>query len=381
MESLSLMTARKPVWNWQQSDWPIFRYDASVLQEAEARFLHQSGLFQGALRHMDEAGKTALAIEVISTEACKTSEIEGEMLNRSSLQSSLRRNFGLGDDKARIPPAEQGIADMMTELYRGYDRPLDDATLFDWHRMVMVARRDVADVGCYRTHADPMQVVSGAHGAVRVHFEAPPSAAMKSEMRRFIDWFNESAPDGPLALSPLARAGIAHLRFVSIHPFEDGNGRIGRAISELALSQALGRPTLIALAHEMEKRRKSYYRSLEDNNKDLEIDGWLAWFADTVLAAQERSQALIDFTIEKTRLLDRLRGELNARQMKVLLRMLEAGPDGFTGGLSAENYLSITGTSRATATRDLADMVEKGALTRTGQLKGTRYTLNMRTVG
>ena len=131
----------------------------------------------------------------------------------------------------------------------------------------------------------------------------------------------------------------------------------------------------------MEKRRKSYYRSLEDNNKDLEIDGWLAWFADTVLAAQERSQALIDFTIEKTRLLDRLRGELNARQMKVLLRMLEAGPDGFTGGLSAENYLSITGTSRATATRDLADMVEKGALTRTGQLKGTRYTLNMRTVG
>ena len=125
------MTARKPVWNWQQSDWPIFRYDASVLQEAEARFLHQSGLFQGALRHMDEAGKKALAIEVISTEACKTSEIEGEMLNRSSLQSSLRRNFGLGDDKARIPPAEQGIADMMTELYRGYDRPLDDAIVED----------------------------------------------------------------------------------------------------------------------------------------------------------------------------------------------------------------------------------------------------------
>lgn len=373
------MATKKVEWNWQKSEWPEFRWNADALKEAEAQFLQRAGLFQGALRHMGEEDKAALTIEVISAEAYKTSEIEGEILNRESLQSSLRRNFGLGGDTARIPPAEKGIADMMTALYRGYDRPLDDATLFHWHRMVMSARRDIADVGCYRTHPDPMQVVSGAYGDIKIHFEAPPSSAMPEEMARFIQWFNESRPGGAQALPPLTRAGLAHLWFVSIHPFEDGNGRIGRGISELALSQALGRPTLIALAHAIETRRKGYYQALEDNNKALDIGGWLEWFAGTVLAAQERSQSLIDFIIEKTRLLDRLKGKLNERQTKVLLRMFREGPEGFEGGLSAENYISITGTSRATATRDLADLVENGALTRTGQLKSTRYYLNIQT--
>jgi Fic family protein len=371
------MASQKSYWNWQKAEWPTFTWNAQRLSEAEAQFLHRAGLFQGALRHMGEDDKAALTIEVISAEAYKTSEIEGELLNRDSLQSSLRRNFGLGGETARIPPAEKGIADMMTALYRGYDKPLDEATLFHWHRLVMSARRDVADIGCYRTHEDPMQVVSGAYGDIKVHFEAPPSDAMAAEMKRFIAWFNESGPEGAEALPPLTRAGLAHLWFVCIHPFEDGNGRIARAISELALSQALGRPTLIALSHTIEKQRKAYYRALEDNNKEPEITDWLTWFAETILAAQERSQALIDFTIEKTKLLDRLSGQLNDRQMKVLLRMFREGPDGFEGGLSAENYLSITGTSRATATRDLADLTEKGALIRTGQLKATRYFLNI----
>ena len=371
------MAPRKNAWNWQNPDWPEFTWDEDALKEAEAHFLHRAGLFQGALRHMGEDDKTALTIEVISAEAYKTSEIEGEILDRDSLQSSLRRNFGLGGEDRRIPPAEKGITDMMTALYRSYDRPLDDAMLFHWHRLVMSARHDIADVGCYRTHPDPMQVVSGAHGKIKVHFEAPPSAQMAPEMARFIDWFNNTGPDGARALPPLTRAGLAHLWFVSIHPFEDGNGRIGRGISELALSQALGRPTLIALAHAIETRRKGYYQALEDNNKTLEITGWLHWFAETVLSAQARSQSLIDFIIEKTKLLDRLRGKLNERQMKVLLRMFREGPEGFTGGLSAENYISITGTSRATATRDLNDLIEKDALTRTGQLKSTRYFLKI----
>lgn len=373
------MAAAKHIWNWQNPDWPIFVWDAEKLEDLEARFLQRVALFQGALRHMGEDDKTALTIEVISAEAYKTSEIEGEFLDRESLQSSLRRNFGLGGEDRRVPPAEKGIADMMTALYRGFDRSLDDATLFHWHRLVMSARRDVADVGCYRTHPDPMQVVSGAYGNIKVHFEAPPSDRMAAEMVRFIDWFNDTAPNKAHPLPPLTRAGIAHLWFVSIHPFEDGNGRIGRGISELALSQALERPTLIALAHAIETRRKAYYDALEENNKPLEITDWLLWFADTVLAAQTRSQDLIDFTIEKTRLLDRLRERLNERQMKALLRMLREGPDGFTGGLSAENYISITGTSRATATRDLNDLVEMEALSRSGKLKGTRYYLNIKT--
>ena len=371
------MAPAKQHWNWQNPDWPTFIWDAEKLKDLEAQFLHRAGLFQGALRHMGEGDKAALTIEVISAEAYKTSEIEGEILDRDSLQSSLRRNFGLGGEDRRVPPAEKGIADMMTALYRGFDRSLDDATLFHWHRLVMSAHRNIADVGCYRTHADPMQVVSGSYGNEKVHFEAPPSATMATEMARFIDWFNDTAPNMRRALPPLARAGIAHLWFVSIHPFEDGNGRIGRAISELALSQALERPTLIALAHTIETRRKAYYRALEENNKPLEITDWLLWFADTVLAAQARSQSLIDFTIEKTKLLDRLRGHLNERQTKALLRMLREGPEGFTGGLSAENYITITGTSRATATRDLNDLVERRALIRSGKLKGTRYYLNI----
>ena len=373
------MPPQKNAWNWQNPDWPDFTWNADALKEAEAHFLHRAGLFQGAMRHMGEDDKAALTIEVISAEAYKTSEIEGEILDRDSLQSSLRRNFGLGGDDRRIPPAEKGIADMMTALYRGYDRPLDNAMLFHWHRLVMSARHDIADVGCYRTHPDPMQVVSGVHGNIKVHFEAPPSAKMVSEMTRFIDWFKKTGPNGTRALPPLTRAGLAHLWFVCIHPFEDGNGRIGRGISELALSQALDRPTLIALAHAIETRRMGYYQALEDNNKALEITGWLEWFAETVLAAQARSQNLIDFTIEKTKLLDRLRDRLNERQTKALLRMFREGPEGFTGGLSAENYISITGTSRATATRDLADLIEKGALNRTGQLKSTRYFLNIPT--
>ena len=375
------MTPRQPKWNWQQLGWPDFAWDASALKDAEARFLHRAGLFQGTLRHMGEDDKDALRIEIISAEAYKTSEIEGEFLDRESLQSSLRRNFGLSGDTRRAPPAEQGIADMMTALYRGYDQRLCDDTLFEWHRMIMGARRDLQDIGVYRTHPDPMQVVSGVAGRETIHFEAPPSAAMKAEMARFIAWFNATAPGGASPLSPLVRAGLAHLWFVCIHPFEDGNGRIGRAISEHALSEALGRPTLIALSHAIETRRKAYYDALEDNNKTLEITDWLVWFADTVLAAQDRSQTLIDFVIEKTKFLDRLSGRVSDRQRKALLRMLRDGPDGFIGGLSAENYIRITGASRATATRDLAALVDKGALRRTGERKSTQYWLNIETGG
>jgi Fic family protein len=255
--------------------------------------------------------------------------------------------------------------------------------LFAWNRMLTANRRDLQDVGCYRRHAEAMLIVSGAAHAPEIHFQAPPSRDVPREMARFIGWFNRTAPDGAApngtARWPaLTRAGIAHLYFVCIHPFEDGNGRIGRAIAEKALAQSLGRPTSIALAATILARRKGYYEALARNNTQMEITDWLAWFAAAAIEAQRRAIAGIAFTIEKTRLLDRLRGQLNARQSKALLRMLREGPEGFKGGMSAANYRTITGAAAATATRDLTDMVAKTALTRAGERRHARYHVNIR---
>ncbi len=370
--ALSLM-----IWNWQQEEWPRFTYEREDLAEYESQLLHKAGMLLGAAKYLAEEEKTGLTIELISNEAVTTSEIEGEILNRDSVQSSIRRNFGLAMDNRKVPPAEQGIAAMMTGLYRKYDQPLSQNELFGWHEMLARGRTDLKRIGAYRTGAEPMQVVSGPIGKSKVHFEPPPSKAMRQEMGRFIIWFNSTAPDGRQALPGLTRAGIAHLYFVSIHPFEDGNGRIARALSEKALSQCLGQPTLIALSHTICKQRKAYYKALEDNNKNLEITDWLVYFSQTVLEAQRYTQRFIDFLIEKTKLYDRLRGKLNVRQDKVLARMFREGLEGFKGGLSAENYLAITKTSRATATRDLQDLVALGVFRRTGERKHTRYTINI----
>jgi Fic family protein len=178
-------------------------------------------------------------------------------------------------------------------------------------------------------------------------------------------------------LPPLTRAGVAHLYFESIHPFEDGNGRIGRAISEKALAQRSDQSTPTALAETMLVRRKEYYAALEAANSSNEITPWLRWFAGVCIEAQRRSLAHVDFLVDKTRLLDRLRGALNARQEKALLRMMREGPKGFAGGLSAANYMRISGASPATATRDLGDLVEKQALVRTGERRHARYWLTI----
>ncbi len=365
------------IWNWQQADWPNLTYDRKALDGLEAQFLRLAGESLGAFKHVSEADKNRLKVELISEEALKTSKIEGEILDRDSLRSSIGKQFGIQSDHRRIPPAEQGIAAMMVDLYKSFDTPLSHETLFEWHSMLMNGRQDLRTIGAYRTHTDPMQVVSGAVHDPTVHFEAPPSSRMTAEMDAFIEFFEQSREGQPQFLPALARAGIAHLYFVSIHPFEDGNGRIGRAIAEKSLAQSLGHPTLIALAYTIERSRKAYYEKLERYNKDTDVTGWLVYFAETILEAQDNTRKRIEFIIEKTKLYDRLRGKLNPRQEKVIERMFREGIDGFKGGLSAENYISITGAPRTTATRDLNDLVAKGALTKTGQLKYTRYHLNI----
>jgi Fic family protein len=362
-------------WNWQLPDWPNFRYDMNCLESQESWFLHSAGMVLGMIKHLDTGATEQLRIELLSNEALQTSAIEGEILDRESVQSSLRKQFGLQTDDRHVTPAERGISEMMVDLYRTFNQPLDSETLYRWHRMLMEGRKDVRDIGCFRTHEEPMQVISGRLDCITVYFEAPPSAVVQKEMDRFNEWFNRTAPGGNTLLPAIIRAGIAHLYFVTVHPFEDGNGRVGRAIAEKALAQTLGRPTLLALADAIKRRQKDYYRALHDASQNIEITQWLNWFADTVVQAQNSTQAKAEFLIEKTKLLDRLRGQMNPRQEKALLRMLEEGPEGFKGGMSAEKYIRLTETSRATATRDLQDLVEKGALIRRGELRHTRYFL------
>jgi Fic family protein len=363
------------IWNWQQAEWPNFAYDSKGLEPFERRFLRQSGEFLGVFRHVRLADQDALRIELISEEAVKTSAIEGEILNRDSVQSSLRHQFGLGPDAANIPPTERGISMMMADLYRHFAAPLDDAMMFAWHGMLLSGDKSIKTIGGYRTHEDPMQVVSGPVSKRKIHFVAPPTKIVPTEMARFVTWFNNTAPQGATPLPALRRAGLTHLYFVCIHPFEDGNGRIGRALAEKSLAQNLGHPSLIALAYTIERKRKDYYAALERNNKDIEVTDWLTYFANTVIEAQSTTIKRADFYVAKAKFYERLRDKLNERQAKVIERMFKEGIDGFKGGLSAENYISITDTSRATATRDLQDLVEKEVLTRTGELRHTRYRL------
>lgn len=363
------------LWNWQLSDWPHFAFDEACLRDAEARFLKGAGVVVGSMYHLGGEARQGIVIELISQEMVDSSAIEGAILDRVSVQSSIARQLGFATDRRRSNPAEAGAAELMADLYRRYADPLTDQLLFDWHRMLMNGRRDLVDIGAYRTHADPMQIVSGALHAPRVHFEAPPSDRMPEEMARFIAWFNDSGPQGSAPMPAITRAAMAHLWFETIHPFEDGNGRLGRAIAEKALAQSLEAPTLTALAATINRHRKAYYAQLHAASQTNRIDAWMGWFAQVVLEAQGRTIESIRFLIEKTRLLDRLRGRINDRQEKALIRMMAEGPDGFVGGLSAHNYRTITEAASATATRDLAELVELGALERVGERRYARYHL------
>uniref|UniRef100_UPI0025F27E6A Fic family protein n=1 Tax=Marivirga sp. TaxID=2018662 RepID=UPI0025F27E6A len=326
----------------------------------------------GSLKHVSNEDQDTLKVDLMSDEAFKSSEIEGEILNRESLQSSIRKHFGLKSDNRKVSPSEHGISEMMVELYKSFDSPLTKEQLCNWHQMLMNGRRDLEDIGKYRSHEDPMQIVSGRIDHPNIHFEAPPSSEIPKEMEAFISWFNN-----PTKLGPLTRAGIAHLYFESIHPFEDGNGRIGRAISEKSLSQSLNRPTLIAMSYVIDSNKKKYYNALQSNSVGLEITDWLIYFCEMVLEAQDYTQSLIEFLIEKGKYFIRFNNLFNERQQKVVDRIFKEGVNGFIGGLSADNYIKITGTTASTATRDLQKMVELGAMIKTGQRKGTRYYLNI----
>lgn len=219
-------------WNWQRPDWPHFQFEKNRLRDAEAQFLKGSGVVVGAMQHLDKDANQQLVVQLMSQEMVESSAIEGEILDRASVQSSIARQLGFAADRRRSTPAEAGASELMADLYRHYAAPLTDQNLFDWHAMLMNGRRDLDVIGRYRTHTEAMQIISGPIHAPHIHFEAPPSQRVPAEMAQFIDWFNRTAPGGAEPLHAVERAAIVHLWFETIHPFEDGNGRIGRAIAE-----------------------------------------------------------------------------------------------------------------------------------------------------
>lgn len=359
-------------YNWQQKDWPDFTYDHGGIEEKLFEFTERAGKMSGLLEGVEVEDRIETIIDLMVSEAMKTSEIEGEHLNKKEVASSIRRQMGLDYDIDNINDQRaEGVSELMIEVRNQFQDPLSEEMLFAWHTMLMKGHQNVK-AGAWRIHEEPMQIVSGALGKEKVHFEAPPSKVVPVEMNEYISWFNKS-----LELRPPVRSAIAHLYFETIHPFEDGNGRIGRAISEKTLSQGIGRPVVLSLSHVIEEDRNVYYEALKEAQRSNDITNWMEYFINTIIEAQQYAESLVVFTIKKSQYFNFFRDQLNERQLKVIQRMFEEGPKGFEGGMRARKYKSIAGVSKATATRDLQDLVAKNALTPKGGGRSTRYDLNI----
>jgi Fic family protein len=360
-------------WVWEHKNWPNFEYDGTALLEYEKIFYTNTGIILGVFSHLELNNLEHLKIDILTQEAVSTSSIEGEILQRASVQSSIRKHLGLKTDNIKIPANAAGIAEIMTDVYLHFDKPLTNEIFFNWHSMLMNGRRDIETIGDYRTHEDAMQIVSGNLSVPRVFYEAPPSEKVHVEMKKLIEWCNKNFNE----ISIIALAGIAHLYFEIIHPFEDGNGRIGRALIEKLISQKMKKPALNSFAKVIEQNKRAYYDALQSCNNSLDITEWLQFFSKMLLESQQYTIRMVNFIVAKTKFFAKYKTELNARQEKVLLRVFEEGLEGFKGGLSAANYKTISAASPATSTRDLQELLNIKALSKTGDLKGTRYFLNL----
>jgi Fic family protein len=367
-------------YNWQQEDWPAFRYNLQDVEDLLFAFREKTGRVDGLLEGLPKDSRDDTVVDIILAEAVNTSEIEGEFPAREDILSSIRKNLGLQHAPQRFRDrSAEGLGALMVDVRRTCLEPLTEEKLFQWHTLLLGDRKKIR-AGAWRSHPEPMQIVSGAIGREKVHFEAPPSARVPREMEGFIRWFNDTAPGaGREIRSAPVRAAVAHLYFETIHPFEDGNGRIGRAIAEKALSQTVGRAVVLSVSKAIETDRNAYYKALQQAQTSLDITEWVAYFVRTVIEAQTDAETVIGFTIKKARFHERFRGRLNPRQSAVIDRMLEEGPKGFDGGMSARKYGTIAKTSKATATRDLQQLLDMGAFLPFGTAAGrsTRYQLNL----
>lgn len=367
-------------YNWQQSDWPHFRYDLSTVHEVLLTIAEKTGFIRGELTHLAQELKTEAMIDCMMEEAVKTSEIEGEYISRPDVRSSIRNKLGLNPEVVRVHDQRaQGIVDLIFDVRNTFKDPLTDIKLYDWHLMLLSSSTNPhLRIAAWRTHEEPMQIVSGPYSRLKVHYEAPPSSCVPQEMEQFIAWFNNTAPGQhhEIKFAPV-RAAIAHLYFESIHPFEDGNGRIGRAIAEKALSQGLGYPPVLSLSQAIDMDKKAYYTALNIASQSNEITAWIQYFVNIVLTAQIEVETQINFILKKSIFFDTFKDRLNERELKVIQRMMQAGTRGFEGGMSAKKYMAITKTSKATATRDLQHLLAINAVKQSGSGPSVRYELNL----
>ncbi|QXH52570.1 Fic family protein [Pseudomonas fakonensis] len=373
------MDSTVPFWIWQQADWPRFHWNdqhlAALLRdcvETQGQLLGRTGAV-AAIDAGDDILDTLLQNIVTS------SAIEGERLNVESVRSSLARRLGINEPGPTSARSE-GLAELMLDATGGYDRPLGLQRLFTWHHWLFPEDPNLLGqtlpVGELRDEA-PMQVVSGRTDKPRVHFEAPPRAGLETQLQDFLEWFEASRGDNQL--DPLLRAGIAHFWFVTLHPFADGNGRLTRALTDLALAQGEQQAIrFYAMSASILDDRAGYYEVLERSQKGgLDITEWLAWFLLTLLHSLEQALLRIDRVLAKARFWQTHRDDgLTPEQAKVLNRLLDGGPKGFEDGISASQYQAVAKVSKATATRHLADLLAKGCLLRLpGGGRSTRYAI------
>jgi Fic family protein len=357
------------------AEWPHFHWDNEALAKSLAEVRHRQGLLIGHMRALGFNLRQEAVLQTLTAEVLKSSEIEGEKLDAEQVRSSIARRLGL--DIGALKPVDrgvEGVVEMVLDATGHYDEPLTVERLFAWHAALFPTGRSgmrKIRAGAWRDDSDgPMQVVSGPIGRERVHYEAPPALQVDEDMNAFLNWFNASAD-----VDPVMKAGLAHLWFVSIHPFDDGNGRIARAIADMALARSESSPQrFYSMSAQIRQERNAYYEILERTQKaDMDVTQWMEWFLACLGRAIDGAQTLLNSVLAKARFWESIRGTtLNDRQRLVLNQLL----DGFEGKLTTNKYAKLTKSSHDTALRDIAYMVEKGVLVRSSEGgRSTSYLL------
>ena len=370
------------VYAWQLPNWPRFQVDTSTVISTVRRY--QALCIDASKEYglLEKRVQRDTLLEWLVSEAISTSAIEGESLNRKDVRSSIMNHLGMHDPPLRVgDPRAEGVAALVLDVRENAGEPLTAEMLCRWQSMVVQARPYLDKplvIGAFRRSSRPMQIVSGPTGYEKVHYEAPAGASVPGEVNTFLKWYNETTPsvNSDPGIPGLVRAAVAHAWLELVHPFDDGNGRVGRAVTDHALYQDMRSVPLFSLSATIEKNRNTYYEKLATVNRSLDFTEWVMWFAETACEAQIEARNALAFALEKTRFWDEF-GEtmFNSRQTKAINRMFKAGPAGFMGGMTARKYTNLTGASRATATRDLGNLVGKGALKVEGRGRSVSYVL------
>jgi Fic family protein len=371
-----------PQWIWQQPDWPEFTWNAERLAPLLRECVQAQGRLMGMASSVDSSLSAQSELDALLQNIVTSSAIEGEQLNVGSVRSSLARRLGLDlVDGDRVSQRSEGLAQLMLDATQHFAEPLTLDRLLDWHEWLFpeqdgdLAARAIR-VGALRGD-EPMQVVSGRLDKPTVHFEAPPRLGLERQLEIFIDWFESGRSQG--GLDPLLRAGIAHFWFVTLHPFDDGNGRLTRTITDLALAQGESQAIrFYAMSASILEDRTGYYRVLETSQKaTTDVTVWLEWFLQTLLRSLQQAMTRIDSVLGKARFWQAHQTSgLSAEQTKVLNRLLDGGERGFEHGISAAQYQAVAKVSKATATRHLTELLNKDCLQRLpGGGRSTRYQI------